>query len=84
MKRTVTISTQSDLEQTWTDPSCPNMTWRFTEEEFDDCLQDDGTYVATYETLEIPAGETMSFTCLTDSGETTYTIQAGEYGVKPD
>ena len=84
MKRTVTISTQSDLEQTWTDPSCPNMTWRFTEEAFDDCLQDDGTYVATYETLEIPAGETMSFTCLTDSGETTYTIQAGEYGVKPD
>ena len=83
MKRTVTISTQSDLEQTWTDSSCPNMTWEFTEQELEDCLQDDGTYVATYETLEVPTGETRSFTYLTSSGETTYTLQAGEYGVKP-
>ena len=37
----------------------------------------------SYETLEIPTGETMSFTYLTSSGETTYTLQAGEYGVKP-
>jgi len=83
MKRTVTISTQSDLEQTWTDSSCPNMTWGFMERELEDCLQDDGTYVATYETLEIPTDETMSFTCLTSSGETTYTLEAGEYGIRP-
>ena len=83
MKRTVTISTQSDLEQTWTDSSCPNMTWGFMEQELEDCLQDDGTYVATYETLEIPTDETMSFTCLTSSGETTYTLESGEYGIKP-
>ena len=37
----------------------------------------------SYETLEVPTGETMSFTRLTSSGETTYTLQAGEYGVKP-
>lgn len=83
MKRQVTISTQSDLEETWTDSSCPNMSFSFIEQNFEDCLQDDGTYVATYETLEIPTGETMSFTYLTSSGETTYTLQAGEYGVKP-
>ena len=83
MKRTVTISTQSDLEHTWTDSNCPSMSWGFTEQELEDCLQDDGTYVATYETLEVPTGETMSFTRLTSSGETTYTLQAGEYGVKP-
>jgi len=84
MKRTVTISTQSDLDQTWTDEDCPNMSWSFIEQDLEDCLQDDGTYVATYETLEVPTGETMSFTHLTSSGETNYTLQAGEYGVKPD
>ena len=82
-KRSVTISTQSELEETWTDSSCPNMVWVFLEGTLEDCLQDDGTYVATYETLEVPTGETMSFTYLTSSGETTYTLQAGEYGVKP-
>ena len=83
MKRTATISTQSDLEETWSDSDCSNMSWGFNERELEDCLQDDGTYVATYETLEIPTGETRSFTYLTSSGETTYTLQAGEYGVKP-
>ena len=84
MKRQATISTQSDLEETWTDSSCPNMTWGFNEASLEECFQDDGTYVATYETLEVPTGETMSFTYLTSSGETTYTLQAGEYGVKPN
>lgn len=83
MKRQVTITSQSDLEQTWVDSNCPNMSWGFIEQDLEDCLQDDGTYVATYETLEVPTGETRSFTYLTSSGETTYTLQAGEYGVKP-
>lgn len=84
MKRTVTISTQSDLEETWSDSDCPNISWGFNEQELEECLQDDGTYVATYETLEIPTGETMCFTYLTGSGETTYHLQPGEYGVKPE
>lgn len=83
MKRQVTISTQSDLEQTWTDTDCPNMSWGFNEQDLEECFQDDGTYVATYETFEVPAGETRSFTYLTNSVEATYTLQAGEYGVKP-
>lgn len=84
MKRTVTISSQSDLEQTWTDPNCPNMSWGFLETDLENCKQPDGTYEATYVSLEIPTGETRSFTYLTSSGETTYTLEAGEYGVKPD
>lgn len=84
MIRSVTITSESELEETWTDNNCPNMSWNFLERSMDECLQDDGTYVATYETLEIPTGETRSFTYLTSSGETTYTLQAGEYGVKPD
>ncbi len=42
-----------------------------------------GELIATYETLEIPEGETMCFTYLTGSGEATYHLQSGEYGVKP-
>ena len=84
MIRSVTITSESELQEIWTDDNCPNMSWSFLESSIEDCLQDDGTYVATYETLEIPTGETKSFTYLTDSGETTYTLQPGEYGVKPD
>lgn len=83
MTRQVTITKESDLEQTWSDSRCPNMGWFFTEQTLEECLQDDGTYVATYETLEIAEGETMCFTYLTDSGETTYHLQSGEYGIKP-
>ena len=84
MKYSVTIHTEEDLLQFWTDSRCPNLGWGFLEQTLEECLQDDGTYVATYETLEIPTGETMSFTYLTDAGESTYTLQAGEYGVKPE
>jgi len=83
MKYSVTIQSEDDLLQTWTDSSCPNMAWGFDQHSLEECLQEDGTYVATYETLEIPEGETMCFTYLTGSGETTYHLQPGEYGIKP-
>lgn len=82
-KRSVTILTQSDFEESWTDSNCPNMVWFFLEENLEDCLQDDGTYIATYESLEVPEGETMTFTYLTSTGSVSYTLQPGEYGVKP-
>jgi len=84
MKYSVTIQSEDDLLQSWTDANCPNMGWSFNEQTLEECLQEDGTYVATYETLEIPEGETMCFTYLTGSGQTTYHLQAGEYGVKPE
>jgi hypothetical protein len=84
MRYSVTIHTEEDLLQFWTDSRCPNLGWGFLEETLEDCLQDDGTCIATYETLEIPEGETMCFTYLNGSGETTYHLQAGEYGVKPE
>lgn len=79
----VNITTESEFNQTWVDNSCPNIRWGFIEESFEDCRQEDGNYVATYETLEIPEGETMSFTYLTLTGSTTYTLKFGEYGIKP-
>jgi len=84
--RTVIITTESDLTQTWTDSSCLNMSWSFIEQNMEECYQDDGTYVASYETLEVPIGETFSMTYLCDhEGEKikTYTLTSGEYGIKP-
>jgi hypothetical protein len=79
----VTLTTENEFTQSWSDSSCPNLGWTFIEETFEDCLQEDGTYVATYDTLVVPEGETMCFTYLTDSGETTYHLGPGEYGIKP-
>lgn len=84
--RSVTITSESELDSTWTDSNCPNLEWSFIEQTFEECLQDDGTYVATYETLEVPTGETFSMTYLCDhDGDPTktYTLTEGEYGVKP-
>lgn len=84
--KTVIISSEQDLKSTWTDSRCPNLEWTFIEQEFEDCLQYDGSYVATYETLEIPEGETFSMTylCQDSGGTKTYTLTAGEYGIKPN
>lgn len=84
-KKSVTITSESDLDATWTDSNCPNMEWSFIEQTFEECLQDDDTYVATYDTLEVPTGETFSMTylCADTNSTKTYTLTAGEYGVKP-
>lgn len=83
--RTVTITSESDLESLWTDASCPNMEFGFIEQTIEECLQEDGTYEATYETLEVPTGESFSMTylCADTNSTKTYTLGAGEYGVKP-
>lgn len=80
----VIISSQSDLESKWTDSMCPNMEWGFIEQTLDECLQYDGTYEATYESLEVPTGETFSMTYLCELTQSTktYTLEAGEYGVR--
>ena len=83
--RSVTITSDADLDTTWTDSNCPNMEWGFVEQTFEECLQNDGTYVATYDTLEVPTGETFSMTylCADTNSTKTYTLTAGEYGIKP-
>jgi hypothetical protein len=61
------------------------MEWAFIEQTFEECLQDDGTYVATYETLEVPTGQmySMTYLCQDTGGTKTYTLTEGEYGIKP-
>ena len=83
--RTNIIQSSEELEYTWGDVSCPNMGFNFIEQSFEECLQDDGTYLATYETLEVLPGESFSMTylCADTSSTKTYTLTEGEYGIKP-
>lgn len=83
--RTETITSELDLDITWKDPLCPNMDFGFIEQSFEDCLQLDGTFQATYETLEVAQGEAFSMTylCATTNSTKTYTVTEGEYGIRP-
>lgn len=83
--RYVTIQSASDLEERWTDSNCPNFDWGYIEQDISECPEVSGGFQASYETLEVATGEQMSFTYLCADTESTksYTITAGEYGVKP-
>jgi len=80
---TVVITGQSDLETTWADPSVPHMGFGYIQVDIDECTElGDGTYEATYETLELTSSRSYTYIHPVD-GETSYTLAAGEYGVKP-
>lgn len=83
--QSVTITQESDLDVTWVDSNCPNLTFGYREQTFEECHQDDGSYVATYDTLVVPTGESFSMTYLCEDTQSTktYTLSAGEYGIKP-
>ena len=80
---TVTITGQSDLEATWNDSSVPHMSFGYIQVDIEECTDlGDGTYEATYETLELTSSRNYTYIDPVN-GETTYTLAAGEYGVKP-
>ena len=83
--RTKTITSEAELNDVWKDPSCPNIDFIFIERSLEECLQEDDTFQATYETLDVPSGETFSMTylCAETNSTKTYTLTEGEYGVKP-
>ena len=79
----VAISTEEELQQVWKDDRCPNLAFTFIEQALEECTQEDGSLVATYDTLVVPDGETMCFTYISSDGEVTYHLPAGEYGIRP-
>lgn len=83
-KYTVIINTEEDLKETWVDPSCPNFGFGFNQTELSQCIKlDNGTWEATYESMEVDKPRTYTYLDVVNGGETTYTLQPGEYGVKP-
>jgi hypothetical protein len=80
---TITISSEEDLQEFWYDASAPNFSFSYNEQSLEECSQqEDGTWTATYETIELT--EISTFTYIVDgASDTTITLYPGEYGVKP-
>ena len=79
----VTITQESDLEETWSDPSVPNMMFGFSESSIDDCTDNgDGTWTATYFKMVVSAPQQITYID-PENGETTYTLAVGTYGTRP-
>lgn len=81
---TVNITSESDLQESWKDSSCPNFSFCFNETSLDDCVKiNETTWQATYDSMEITSAKTYTYLDMINGGEVTYTLQPGEYGIKP-
>lgn len=83
-KYTVNINSEEDLLTTWLDTNVPHMCFGYCEISLDECVDNgDGTYEASYESFEVISPMTFTYVDPTN-GETTYTLEPGEYGIKPN
>lgn len=80
---TITISSESELQEYWEDVNAPNFAFSYVEQTLEDCTQnEDGTWTATYETIELT--ETSTFTYIINgASDITISLPPGEYGVRP-
>jgi len=79
MKQYIEIINQEDLEQNWTDPLVPHMSWNFEQTKLEECFTDiDGKLYASYELFTLDKETTFN----TING--SYTIPAGTYGYYPN
>lgn len=79
----ITITSEEDLLESWLDSRVHHMNFGYNEVELSECRDNgDGTYTATYESMVLPSDKSYTYVHPTN-GETTYTLSAGEYGVKP-
>lgn len=83
-KYTVTISSESELSSRWTDDNAPNFSWAFDQEELSECVQTgSNSWEATYESMEVANAITYKYINPDTGDVVTYTLQPGEYGIKP-
>ena len=78
----VTITSEEDLTQQWLDSNVPHMSFGYNEIALEECVDNgDGTYTATYESMVLSSDKTYTYIHPVN-GQTTYTLAAGEYGVR--
>jgi hypothetical protein len=81
---TINISSQAELEEHWSDSSCPNFGFCFDQQTLKECTQIDGnTWTATYNSMEVSSPKTYTYLDMVNGGSITYTLEPGEYGIKP-
>ena len=78
----VPVTSNEDLQQEWKDNRCPNFCFCFDQQDLEDCVIEDGEYMATYQSMEVT--EKTVYTYIGEKGqEIDYTLDPGEYGIKP-
>ena len=83
-KYTINVTSENDLKETWVDSNCPNLTFSFAQSSLSECTQlNDTTWEASYYSLETTEAKTYTYLDLVNGGDKTYTLQPGEYGIKP-
>ena len=81
---TVNVTSQSELEETWSDSNCPNFGFGFDQTTLDECLKiNDTTWEATYQSMETSTPRTYTYLDIANGGTITYTLPPGEYCIKP-
>ena len=81
---TINISSQEELKEHWLDSSCPNFGFAFDQQTLEECVQiDENTWRATYSSMEVESPKTYTYLDMINGGEVTYTLEPGEYGIKP-
>jgi len=80
----VLISGQEELEAPWQDANVPNISFGYREIDISECTDnEDGTYIATYESMEIESPRTYKYLDPIE-GSKEFQLGVGEYGLKPN
>jgi len=80
----VNIQSQDQLEEFWTDDLCPNFSFCYNESTLDECVQiNENTWQASYDSMELSSSKTITYLDYDNGGVVSYTLVAGEYGIKP-
>jgi len=81
---TVNVTSQSELEETWSDSNCPNFGFSFDQSTLDECVQiNETTWQATYQSMDVSSPRAYTYLDIANGGTITYTLEPGEYGIKP-
>src|SRR5210317_1686996 len=74
---TVNVTSQSELEEVWSDSNCPNFGFGFDQSTIDECIKiNDTTWQATYQSMEVSTPKTYTYLDIANGGEITYTLPA--------
>lgn len=82
-KYLVEVQSQDQLEETWSDKSCPNFVFCYNESTLDECIQiNENTWEASYDSMELSSSKTFTYVDADNGGVISYVLVAGEYGIK--
>lgn len=76
------IRHKEDLQQSWTAPELPHMSFSFDQEEIQDCIFQDGKYYASYRVQVIEEPRDIEYHDISTGKMTKITVPPGTYGLR--